>query len=157
MKFSTPKGTRDFLPEDMAKLRWVFDRCRKVFERYGYGEVETPAFENIELLTAKGSLGSEAVKDIYRFKDKSDREMGLRFDLTTPIARIIVSQKLPKPVKLYYLTRMWRYEDVSKGRWREFYQAGIEFIGSDSIYTDSEILQTTIDCMLAFGIKDFTV
>ncbi|MBI2579450.1 MAG: ATP phosphoribosyltransferase regulatory subunit, partial [Candidatus Aenigmarchaeota archaeon] len=78
MKFQPPKGTRDFLPEEMEKRRQVFEKLRSVFESYNFGEVQTPAFEDLDLLTCKGSLGQEAVKDIYRFKDKSGRELGLR-------------------------------------------------------------------------------
>ncbi|MBI2172925.1 MAG: histidine--tRNA ligase [Candidatus Aenigmarchaeota archaeon] len=158
MKFQTPRGTRDFMPEEMWKRRQVFDSLRNVFELYGFGEVQTPAFEEISLLTCKGSLGQEAVKDIYRFKDKSGRELGLRFDMTTPVARIVVGMKsLPKPVKLYYITNMWRYEDVTKGRSREFWQAGVELLGSASPQADAEILRIFIDSMTALGLKDFTV
>jgi len=158
MKFQTPRGTRDFMPEEMWKRRCVFEKIRDVFESYGFGEVQTPAFESAELLTCKGSLGQEAVKDIYRFKDKSGRELGLRFDMTTPVARIVVGMRsLPKPMKLYYITNMWRYEDVTKGRWREFWQAGIELVGSASPQADAEILRVFIDSLLALGLKDFTV
>lgn len=158
MKFQTPKGTRDFLPEEMEKRRFVFEKIRSVFESYGFGEVQTPAFEELELLTCKGSLGEEAVKDIYRFEDKSGRELGLRFDITTPVARIVVNARgAPKPVKFYYITNMWRYEDVSKGRWREFWQAGIELAGSASPQADAEMLRVFIDSMLSLGLKEFTV
>ncbi|MBI2580058.1 MAG: histidine--tRNA ligase, partial [Candidatus Aenigmarchaeota archaeon] len=89
---------------------------------------------------------------------KSGRELGLRFDMTTPVARIVVGMRsLPKPMKLYYITNMWRYEDVSKDRWREFWQAGIELLGSASPQADAEILRVFIDSLLALGLKDFTV
>ncbi len=155
--FQPPKGTRDLLPEDMKKRRFVFEKLRQVFELYGYEEIETPAFESLELLTCKGSLGEEAVKDIYRFKDKAGRELGLRFDQTTPIARIVSSKSLPKPIRWYSISKSWRYEDVAKGRLREFYQAGIELIGSPASEADAEILQVIIDCLLSLGLKDFTV
>ena len=158
MKFQTPRGTRDFMPNEMQKRRHVFEKIRDVFESYGFGEVQTPAFENLDLLTCKGSLGQEAVKDIYRFEDKSGRELGLRFDMTTPVARIIVNAKgMPKPVKLYYISNMWRYEDVTKGRWREFWQAGVELLGSASPQADAEVLRVFIDSLLSLGLKDFTV
>jgi histidyl-tRNA synthetase len=156
--FQPPRGTRDFLPEEMEKRRYVFEKIRGIFESYGFGEVETPAFEDLALLTYKGSLGQEAVKDIYSFKDKSGRELGLRFDITTPIARIVVGSKgAPKPIKFYYITRMWRYDDVAKGKWREFYQAGVELIGSASPQADAEILGVVIDSFVALGLKDFVV
>ncbi|MBI4019626.1 MAG: histidine--tRNA ligase [Candidatus Aenigmarchaeota archaeon] len=157
MTFQPPKGTRDFLPEEMAKRRKAFDTCRAVFEKYGFGEVDTPVFESLEMLTAKGSLGEEAVKDIYRFEDKSKRKLGLRYDLTVPIVRLFLSQKFSKPVKWYYINKVWRYEDISKGRWREFSQCDAEIIGSPSAEADSEILGVAIDCLLSLGVKDIDV
>jgi len=157
MKLQPPKGTRDFLPNDMEKRKWVFDRVRKVFELYGYEEIETPAFESLELLTCKGSLGEEAVKDIYRFSDKSGRELGLRFDFTVPIARIVGTTTLPKPIRWFCIGKLWRYDDITKGRWREFSQAGIELIGAPGAGADAELLQVIIDCLLSFGLKDFVV
>jgi len=158
IRFEPPKGTRDFLPDEMKKRNWVFNICRNVFEKYGYGEVKTPAFESLELLECKGSLGGDAVKDIYRFTDKSDRKLGLIYEPTTPIARIIANKPdLPKPIRWYYITRMWRYEDVGKGHYREFWQAGCELAGTDDPASDAEIIQLTVDCLLALGIKDFTI
>jgi histidyl-tRNA synthetase len=96
MKFQPPKGTKDFLPEEMAKRRKVFEKIRKVFESYGYGEVCTPAFENFELLAKKS--GPDIEKEIYVFEDKGGRKLGLRFDPTVPICRIVASNpSLPKP------------------------------------------------------------
>jgi len=143
----------------MVKRRWLFDVGRPVFERYGYGEIETPAFETLELLTCKDSLGEDAVKDIYRFKDKAGRNLGLRFDPTTPIARVIATDRSIKlPVKwCYNFVRMWRYEDVAKGRYREFYQAGVEIIGAEGPEADAEILMVVVDYMLATGLKQFTL
>jgi histidyl-tRNA synthetase len=156
--FQRPKGTRDFMPNEMERRRTVFENLRNVFQRYGYGEVSTPAFESLELLTAKGSLGDEAVKDIYRFTDKSERQLGLRYDPTTPLARIIASSPdMPKPIRWYYMTNMWRYEDTSAGRHREFWQAGIELVGSTSQAADGEALQIMIESLLAAGLDDFVI
>ena len=116
-KFQPPRGTRDFLPGDMSRRRAVFDNIRKVFEGYGYGEVWTPALEDFELLSKKS--GPEIEEEIYAFKDKSGRKLGLRFDPTVPICRIISSNpSLPKPVKLDYISNMWRYDRPGAGRWR---------------------------------------
>lgn len=157
MEFQTPKGTRDFLPEEMAKRRAVFDACRAVFEKYGFGEVDTPAFESLELLTAKGSLGEEAVKDIYRFEDKSQRKLGLRYDLTVPMVRLFLSQKFARPVKWYSMGKVWRYEEITKGRWREFSQCDVEIIGSPLPEADAEVLAVAIECLLALGLKNIDV
>jgi len=154
MKFQPPKGTRDFLPKEMAKRREIFEKVRKVFESYGYGEVCTPSFEDFELLSKKS--GKDIEKEIYVFEDKGGRKIGLRFDLTVPICRIIASDSsLQKPIKFYYITNNWRYDQPGKGRWREFWQAGIELIGSSKPEADAEILAIVSDSFKAAGIKNF--
>src|SRR3990167_8073122 len=97
-KYQPPKGTRDYLPQEMEKRRFVIDKIRDVFQRFGFREMQTPAFEDYEVLVKKSG---EAVKDeIYYFKDKGDRELGLRFDLTVPLARVMGSNPdIPKPFK----------------------------------------------------------
>lgn len=153
-KFQTPRGTRDFLPEEMSRRRKVFEKIRKVFENYGYGEVCTPTFEDFELLAKKS--GPDIEKEIYVFKDKSGRKLGLRFDPTVPICRIVASDpSIPKPIKFYYITNMWRYDRPSAGRWREFWQCGIELIGTEKPEADAEILAVVYDSLKAIGIRDF--
>jgi len=155
-KFQPPRGTRDFLPKDMLKRRILFEKMRKVFDLYGYGEVCTPAFEEFELLSKKS--GPEIENEIYAFKDKSGRKLGLRFDPTVPICRIIASkQDLIKPVKFCYITNMWRYDKPGKGRWREFWQSGIEIIGSNAPEADAEVLALASDILNEIGIKNFTI
>jgi histidyl-tRNA synthetase len=154
MKFQPPKGTRDFLPKEMARRREVFEKIRKVFENYGYGEISTPAFEDFELLAKKS--GKEIENEIYVFKDKADRKLGLRFDITVPVCRIVASDSsLQKPIKFYYMTNTWRYDQPGKGRWREFWQAGIELIGSNKPEADAEILAIVSDSLKSIGIKKF--
>jgi len=153
-KFQCPRGTRDFMPANMAKRKKVFEKIRDVFERYGYGEVCTPAFEDFELLSKKS--GPEIEEEIYSFKDKSGRKLGLRFDPTVPICRIVAANSaLAKPIKFYYITNMWRYDRPGAGRWREFWQAGLELIGSNKPEADAEILAVVYDSMKAIGIKNF--
>lgn len=154
----SPKGTRDYLPEEMKKRRWVMDKIREVFERYGYSEICTPAFESLELLEKKGGIGDENVKDIYRFQDKSNRWLGLRFEVTASVARIVSGNpSLTKPIKWYYITNLWRYEATKKGRQREFWQAGIENIGKKDEVIDAEILAVTYDSLKAVGIENFVI
>lgn len=154
MAYKPPRGTRDFLPEEMGRRRGVFEKIRKVLENYGYGEVITPAFEDFELLAKKS--GPEIEKEIYAFKDKGERKLGLRFDPTVPICRIVASDpSIPKPIKWYYITRMWRYDRPQAGRYREFWQAGIEFIGISNPEADAEILAVVYDSLKAVGVKDF--
>jgi len=159
VKFQTPKGTRDFLPPEMIKRQFIFGTLRKVFESYGYDPLETPAFEYWELLAAKGG-GGEAVKDeIYYFKDKSDRELGLRFDLTAPMCRVLaVNPNLPRPFKRYQIGPVWRYEEVKSGkRYREFWQCDIDAAGTASMSADAEILAIGIAGMKALGFTDFVI
>jgi histidyl-tRNA synthetase len=152
--FQPPRGTRDFLPAEMAARRIAFERIRKVFDSYGYGEVSTPAFEDFDLLSKKS--GPEIENEIYAFQDKSGRKLGLRFDPTVPICRIVASNpSFPKPVKFCYITNMWRYDRPGAGRWREFWQAGVELIGPSGPQADAEMLSLVSDSLKALGVKDF--
>lgn len=154
VKFQPPRGTRDYLPVEMALRRELFGKLRRVFEGFGYGEVSTPAFEDFELLAKKA--GQEIEKELYAFTDKSGRKLALRFDPTVPICRIIASNPgLPKPIKWYYITNMWRYDRPQKGRFREFWQAGAELVGAAGAEADAEILEIVSECLKAAGVKSF--
>jgi len=156
MEMKTPKGTKDYLPEEMKKRKIVMKRFEEVFNKYGYKEIWTPAFEYLEVLEKKGGLGEESVKDIYKFQDKGGRWLGLRFDMTTPIARVIANNpNLLKPIKWYYISNMWRYENPQRGRLREFWQAGVENIGIKDELIDAEILALTYDALKKGGVKEF--
>lgn len=144
------------MPEDNVRRRIVSERIRDVFERYGYGEVVTPAFEYLDLLVAKA--GEEVKEQIYWFKDKAGRSLGLRFELTTPIARIISSRlDLPRPVRFYYIQPVWRYEEPQKGRYREFWQAGIELIGVPGPEGDAEVIAVTYRSIKHAGLERFSI
>ena len=152
----TPKGTRDFPPEEMKKLQAVLDTARSVFEKYGFEPLETPAFEDYALLSRKSG---EAIKDeIYHFKDKAGRELGLRFDLTVPAARFVAANPgLQKPFKRYQTGRVWRYDNPQAGRYREFWQADADIFGSSSVAADAECLQCFCEVMKSLGFRDFYV
>ena len=158
MKFQPPKGTRDLMPEDAAKMQKIIEIVRSTFERYGFEPLMTPAFESFELLSAKGGLG-EAVKDeIYYFKDKSNRELGLRFDLTMPLARVASSNpQIPKPFKRYAIDTVWRYDNPQAKRWRQFFQADVDIVGSTGIDADAEVIAVACKCLEALGFKDFRI
>lgn len=144
------------MPEEAYAKRIVSEKIRDVFESYGYGEVITPAFEYLDLLKAKA--GEEVVEQIYAFKDKAGRELGLRFEMTTPIARIVASRlDLAKPLRFYYVQPVWRYEEPQRGRWREFWQAGIELFGISEPEGDAEVVAVTFDALKAVGLKDFDI
>jgi len=153
-----PKGTRDLLGEDAIKFTKLIEIIRKIFEKYGFEPLYTPAFENFELLSLKGGLG-EAVKDeIYYFKDKSDRELGLRFDLTMPLVRVVSNNPtIPKPYKRYAIGPVWRYDNPQAYRYREFWQADIDIIGSSSPLADVECLACVSEIFEVLGLENFVI
>ncbi len=157
MKIERVKGTRDLLPEQMAKRRYIFERIREVFELYGFNEILTPTFEYTKLFQLRS--GEEVVNQLYAFKDKGGRDVSLRPDLTSSVARLFVNQfqNAPKPIKWYYITNMFRYEEPQSGRLREFWQAGVELIGSAGVEADAEVIALMIESYLATGLREFTV
>lgn len=157
MNLSAPKGTRDYLPDDMELMRRIFASWRSVFDRYGFREIDTPAFESYELFSTKGAIGDETVKDIYVFEDKSKRKLALRPEMTASVARVFASGQFQMPVRWYYIAKMWRYDEIKRGRSREFMQAGAEFVGPAGPAADAEIVKLAIDCIREIGIEKFKV
>ena len=158
-QFRGPTGTVDFYPEDMATRKFIFRRSMDVAEKYNFKQIETPAFESLDLLTRKE--GNEIKNQIFVLEKKGDEEFGLRFDVTVPCARMFIEKQkeLSRPVKWYYLTRMWRYERPQQGRLREFYQYGTELFGSNKPEADAEIISLLVDSFIAVGLtsRDFFV
>jgi histidyl-tRNA synthetase len=155
MQFAKPRGTRDFLPREMAKRRQVEEVMRGVFERFGYKEIQTPTFESLELITAKS--GEDIRRHLYHFEDKSGRKLALRPELTAPAVRLYINemQFKPKPVKIYYFGNCFRYERPQSGRFREFWQAGIELIGADSPEAEAEVIAIAVEALHKIKLKDF--
>jgi histidyl-tRNA synthetase len=153
MTIQKPRGTRDFLPQDMARRRHLENRLRRVVNRWGYHEVVTPTFENLELFTMKSGEG--VVGELYNFTDKGDREMTLRPELTAPVMRMFVNemQAMPRPLKLFYFENCFRYERPQKGRFREFWQFGVELIGSEGPDADAEVIALATAMLEVAGIK----
>lgn len=151
----TPIGTRDFLPEEMIVREYVIGSIRKVFEEYGYDPMETPAIELGEVL--RGKYGEEE-RLIYEFKDRGGRDLALRYDLTVPLSRVMASNPhLPKPFKRYQISRVWRYDNPQKGRYREFWQCDVDIVGSKSMLADAEIIMLATDVFKALGFDDFKI
>lgn len=157
MAFTRPRGTRDLFDNEARRLRWVERRIRETFESFGYSEIITPTLEKLELITAKS--GEEIVEHLYDFKDKAGRKYALRPELTAPVMRAYVNslQKAPKPVKLYYISNCFRYERPQSGRYREFWQAGVELIGSPTPEGEAEILAISNALLDNLGLKDFAI
>lgn len=154
VKLSNVKGTRDLPPEDMIARNEVLGIIKKIYESYGFQPLETPALENWDVLSSKGTGGREIIDQTYNFKDKSGRRIGLRYDLTVSLARFIsMNKQLQTPFKRYQYGKAWRYEEIKRGRYREFYQFDIDTVGTASMIADAEIIACTIECIDALGFK----
>ena len=152
----TLKGFRDFLPETMTIRNKVISTLKAVFESYGFAELQTPTLEYAEVLT--GKYGEEAEKLMYLFKDPGNRAVGLKYDLTVPLARLMTQYPdLPKPFKRYQIQPAFRAENTQKSRYREFYQCDIDTIGTTSPLADAEILAVISDSLSALKFSDFTI
>jgi histidyl-tRNA synthetase len=150
------KGTRDFLPEEMILRQQVLEKIKCVFDTFGFQPMETSALEPWEILSKKGAGGDEILNETYNFKDKGDRMIGLRYDLTVPLARVMSENpNLPLPFKRYQMSSVWRYGDVAKARFREFLQCDVDIIGSENSLADAEVIACALSCFNALGFKDF--
>ncbi|MGC9049965.1 histidine--tRNA ligase [Pyrobaculum sp.] len=150
------RGMRDWLPPQFYALRRMEEVLGAVAESFGYRRVETPVVEHFEVLAKKA--GEEVVKEIYYFRDKAGRELGLRFDMTVPVARVLsYNLDLPRPVRWYYFTKVFRYDEPQHGRYREFYQFGVELIGSPSPRADAEVVQVLAASLEAAGASNYLV
>lgn len=153
MEFTRPRGTRDFLFTEMRERKEAESTLRNVFENYGFQEIKTPLFEELKLFTTKS--GEEIVDQLYNFKDKSDRELALRPELTAPVARLYLNElqkTTAKPIKLYYYGSCFRYERPQKGRFRQFWQFGCELIGAKSPEGEAEVISMCNESLESLGI-----
>jgi len=170
-KPSIPKGTRDFLPEEMIRRNYIFNTIKKVFEKYAYLPIETPSMENLS--TLMGKYGEEGDRLLFKILNSGDFmtgvnfnegtpnqlaskicEKGLRYDLTVPFARFVVQHrdKLIFPFKRYQMQPVWRADRPQKGRYREFYQCDVDVIGTKSLLQELELLQITYEIFETFKI-----
>jgi histidyl-tRNA synthetase len=158
-RIQTPKGTRDFYPADMRVQNHLFDGWRAVCRGFGYEEYEGPTFEHLELYVGKS--GEEIVGQLYHFKDKGDRDLALRPELTPTLARM-VNQKgssLRKPLKWFSIPRLFRYERAQRGRLREFFQLNMDVVGCDTVAAEVDLISAVIEMLKGFGLTsdDFAV
>jgi histidyl-tRNA synthetase len=135
----------------------LIETARRVYRSYGFSPIDTPALELLEILLGKGS--DETDKQLYRFKDHGDRDVGMRFDLTVPLARFVSQHynELTFPFKRYHIAPVWRGENTQKGRYREFVQCDFDTIGTLSIAADIETTLVIHDLLRAIGIERFTI
>ena len=153
----TPYGTRDFLPKEAAIKRGVEQNIAKLFASFGYEEVITPTMEYLETLTT--SSGRTQEPHLFKMFDRNNRTLALRHEMTTPIARLAVSrlEDAPLPLKLSYLTSVFRFRTNQPGRQCEFYQAGVELLGVSNAFADAEIIALAAQALSVAGLKDFTI
>src|SRR3954447_5107952 len=153
----TLKGFRDYLPPVMLAREAIMDTARRVFRSYGFSPIDTPALEYLEILLGKG--GAETDKQLYRFQDHGGRDVGLRFDLTVPLARFAAQHigELGTPFKRYHIASVWRGENTQRGRYREFMQCDFDTIGTKSIAADAEIILVVRNLLSQIGFSRFTV
>lgn len=150
------RGTRDFLPQTMLLRQHVTGVIRSAFERFGFEPLETPAIELAE--TLEGKYGPEGDQLVYRFRDRGSRRVGLRYDLTVPLCRVVAMYPtLPKPFKRYQMQPVWRADKPRKGRYREFWQCDCDIVGSASMLADAEIISLIATVLPALGLREFTV
>ena len=177
-KPSIPKGTRDFGPDKMIRRNFIFSRIRAVFEKYGFLPLETPAMENLSVLT--GKYGEEGDKLIFKILNSGDfldgiqsediakgsrlltpqiSEKALRYDLTVPFARYVVMSRneLTFPFKRYQIQPVWRADRPQRGRYREFYQCDADVVGTDSLICEAEIVLMINEVFSSLGMKDILI
>ncbi|HEA46866.1 MAG TPA: histidine--tRNA ligase [bacterium] len=155
MKVRKVRGTRDILPDKIRKWQYIEKIAREILENFGFQEIRTPLFEKTPLFNRSiGEATDIVAKEMYTFKDRKGRSLTLRPEGTAPIVRAYLENRLPTPVKLYYLGSFYRYERPQAGRYREFYQIGAETIGSDSPVSDAEIISLTMTLLKKLGLKD---
>lgn len=155
-----PKGTYDLMPEETRKYRALENHLIKLLEIYGYGEIRTPIFEYSQVFHRESELSDMVLKETYNFKDKGNRDLTLRPEGTAGVIRSYVEQKLYADggiTKLYYLGPNFRYERPQKGRYRQFYQFGIEAIGAKSPSLDAEVIGLSYKIISSLGLKQVVV
>jgi len=148
-----PRGTRDFLPDEMEARRTIEWRLREIARRWGYREVCTPEFEDLELFTMRSGEG--IIEEMYVFSDKGGRNLALRPEITASVIRMYVNEAkvAPKPLRWCYFADCFRYERPQKGRYRQFWQFGVELIGADTAPADAEVIMLAADMLNATGVS----
>ena len=150
------RGLRDLLPNEMLARQQMVDTIRRVYELYGFVPLSTPAIEFLDVLS--GSAGQEAQQSIFRVTNPEREELGLRFDLTVPLARVIAQyRELPRPFRRYQVASVWRADKPDKGRFREFTQFDLDSVGVESEIADTEILAGMCDTLREINVGRYLV
>ncbi|MFZ4260933.1 histidine--tRNA ligase [Sphingobacterium sp. HJSM2_6] len=179
IKPSLAKGTRDFSPREMEKRNYIFNTLKPIFKKFGFSEIQTPTFENLNTLT--GKYGDEGDKLIFKILNSGDylskvpgaildandsnsliphiSEKALRYDLTVPFARYVVmhQNEIALPFKRFQIQPVWRADRPQRGRYREFYQCDVDVVGSDSLLNEAEFILIYAEALSKLGLKDFNI
>ncbi|MCI0595332.1 MAG: ATP phosphoribosyltransferase regulatory subunit, partial [candidate division Zixibacteria bacterium] len=168
-KVGLPSGTRDFLPEQLIFRQKVIGIMKEVFERYGFLPLETPAVERLDVLS--GKYGEEADRLIFKVLKRGEElksalakgeelaDMGLRYDLTVPLCRVIAmhQNEISFPFRRYQIQPVWRADKPQKGRYREFYQCDVDIVGQEAPLADAELVAMTYEVLTALGFSNFSI
>jgi len=158
-RFEAPRGTHDILPSEQPLWHWVTGEMETVCDLYGYRRIDTPGFEDTDLIIRTSGGGSDIVqKETYTFVDRGGRSLTLRPEATAPICRAYLEHGLhrePQPQKLYTIGPMWRYERPQRGRYREHWQLSVEAIGTDDPALDAEVIQLYDELLRRVGVSDY--
>ena len=160
-RFEAPRGTHDILPTDQPLWKWVRGEMEEVCRLYGYRRIDTPGFEDTDLIVRTSGGGSDVVqKETYTFQDRGGRSLTLRPEATAPICRAYLEhglQREPQPQKLYTLGPMWRYDRPQRGRYREHWQLSVEAIGTDDPAIDAEVIQLYAEVLRRVGVTGYVL
>lgn len=153
LSYGAPRGMRDFYPDEMADRNAIFSAWTEAARRFGFEQYDACVVENLDLLKRKG--GEEIVDQIYAFKDKSDRDLALRAEMTPTLARMIVARQnqLAFPLKWFAIAQCFRYERMSRGRKREHYQWNLDIVGESSMLAEIEVISTAVHALRRLGLK----
>jgi histidyl-tRNA synthetase len=163
VKTQPARGMRDFLPEEVRKREYAISVIKRVYERFGFEPLETPAVENIETLLGKyGEEGNQLIFKILKrgvHEQTGSADLALRYDLTVPLARVVAeyTDKLPKFFKRYQIQPVWRADRPARGRFREFYQCDVDILGSRSLLVEAELIAAAGEALNELGFDDFTI
>src|SRR5947208_5558242 len=146
-------GFRDFYPSELANRSYIFQGWRDVARRYGFVEYDGPPLEPLDLYTRKS--GAEIVAQLYNFRDKGDRDVALRPEMTPTFARMVGARAnaLRKPIRWFSIPQLFRYERQQKGRLREHFQLNVDIVGEPDVTADAELLAGAIECVRGFGLE----
>ena len=161
MVFRAPRGTADHLPDEQKYWRYIESKAVEIANRFGYGRIDTPAFEDSNLFIRSVGEGTDIVeKEMYTFEDRGGDSVTLRPEGTAPVCRAYLEHgmhNLPQPVRMYYFCPVFRYERPQAGRFRQHHQFGVEALGDADPSVDAEVIEVAWELMGSLGLRDINL